>query len=179
MPDLLLTFDIGTAAVKVGIFDVDGQALAVSTQEYELVTPRPGWAELPVQRYWEACVAGTRECLCGLDGRHVRAIGFSSQGQTFVPLDENFQPLRNAIVWLDTRAAGQATRIKAHFAGRETEAGINVIPIASGPQAHCLLHDAPRLCHLAADRPARGRSLGSRLHSNDGHPQPPLVAGDA
>ncbi len=113
------------------------------TQEYELVAPCPGWAELPVQRYWEACVAGTRECLCGLDGRHVRAIGFSSQGQTFVPLDENFQPLHNAIVWLDTRAAGQATRIKAHFAGRETEAGINVIPIASGPKILWLRENEP------------------------------------
>jgi xylulokinase len=45
----------------------------------------------------------------------VRAIGLSSQGQTFVPLDAAGRPLRNAIVWLDTRATEQCRRIAAHF----------------------------------------------------------------
>jgi sugar (pentulose or hexulose) kinase len=150
MPDLLLTFDIGTTALKVGLFDVSGRVLAISTQEYELIAPRSGWAELPVERYWEACVAGTRECLQGHDGQQVRAIGFSSQGQTFVPLDEKFRPLRNAIVWLDVRAADQAERIKAHFGGREREAAIGVIPIASGPKMLWLRENEPEVFERTA-----------------------------
>ena len=150
MPDLLLTFDIGTTALKVGLFDVSGRALAISTQEYELITPRAGWAELPVERYWDACVAGTRECLQEQNGADVRAVGFSSQGQTFVPLDADFRPLRNAIVWLDTRAAEQAERIKAHFGGRERAAGINVIPITSGPKMLWLRENEPEVFGRAA-----------------------------
>ena len=117
--DLLLSLDLGTTSTKVALFEPDGRLLASSSHEYQLLTPRPGFCELPVDTYWEACVAGIRRCLREHDGQQVRGIGLSSQGQTFVPLDAQGQPLYNAVAWLDTRAGQQTRRIAEHFSQGE------------------------------------------------------------
>ncbi len=44
--------------------------------------------------------------------RHVRAIGISSQGISFVPVDGDGAPLRPAFSWLDTRATGQGRLLR-------------------------------------------------------------------
>ena len=42
---LLLGLDIGTTAMKIALFDRTGALLAVSTQEYDLLTPAPNYVE--------------------------------------------------------------------------------------------------------------------------------------
>ena len=39
---LLIGLDIGTTALKAALFDTAGKLLAVSTQEYSLITPQVG-----------------------------------------------------------------------------------------------------------------------------------------
>lgn len=46
----------------------------------------------------------------GCSTRDISAIGFSSQGQTFVPLDAAGIPIRDFIVWVDRRAEGLASQ---------------------------------------------------------------------
>ena len=38
MQDLILSVDLGTTAVKVALFDKSGELMALSTQEYSLMT---------------------------------------------------------------------------------------------------------------------------------------------
>ncbi len=112
----LMGIDLGTTAVKVGLFDAaTGEALAVTRTEYKPASPAPGWMELEVETYWEATVTATREALAEAGPAEVSGIGLSSQGQTFTPLDEGFRPLRPAIVWLDTRAQEQADHLRTLF----------------------------------------------------------------
>jgi len=114
--ETLMGVDLGTTAVKVGLFDAaTGRAAAVTRREYSIVSPAPGWLELPVETYWQATVAATREAIEEAGGPTVLGIGLSSQGQTFVPLDDRHQPLRPAIVWLDTRAQDQAEQLRRAF----------------------------------------------------------------
>jgi xylulokinase len=109
----LMGIDLGTTGVKVGLFDADsGKALAISRREYQATSPTPRWLELDVETYWHATVEATRQAVGAADKPHVLAIGLSSQGQTFVPLDQRFRPLRPAIVWLDTRAEEQARQLR-------------------------------------------------------------------
>lgn len=112
--DVALGIDLGTTAVKVGLFEAHcGRPVAVSSQEYTLSTPRPGWAELDPDTYWNSLVRGTRDVLAHLgDAQRVVAIGLSSQGQTFVMLDAQGRPLRPAIVWLDTRAGTELAELR-------------------------------------------------------------------
>ena len=54
----------------------------------------------------ESTIAGTRAVFnrAGADPHDLAAIGFSSQGQTFIPIDQAGKALHNAIVWVDNRA---------------------------------------------------------------------------
>ncbi len=101
--------DLGTTAVKVGLFDASsGETLAVERSEYTPASPRPGWVELDANVYWQATVGATRRAVAVAGEVQVIGVGLSSQGQTFVPLGAGYEPLRPAIVWLDTRAEDQA-----------------------------------------------------------------------
>jgi len=103
---IYLTFDIGTTSLKTALVDSEGRALAVEPVEYTFQSPRPDWAEMPPETYWQAAVTGTRAVFAkaGVSPSDLAAIGFSSQGETFVPLDSAGRPLYNAIVWTDNRA---------------------------------------------------------------------------
>ncbi len=117
---MYLTFDLGTTALKTALIASDGRALAVHDAEYAPDAPRPGWMEMPAETYWDAAVAGTREVFAASrqDPSCLAAIGFSSQGQTFVPLDDAGRALHPFIVWLDNRAQGIANRWQADWLDR-------------------------------------------------------------
>jgi len=104
---LYLTFDLGTTALKTGLFDGDGRLLALHTVEYTPASPRPDWAEMDPETYWRAAVAGARAVFQAAERppADLTALGFSSQGQTFLPVDVAGRPLHAAIVWVDKRAA--------------------------------------------------------------------------
>lgn len=146
--EYILTFDLGTTAVKVALFDTAGQVLTLASEQYELLTPRPGFVEQSIETYWQACVAGTRRCLREYEGGAVRAIGLSSQGQTFVPLNAKGRPLRNAIVWLDTRGTEQCRQIAARFDRQENflKTGTpDFLQISSAPKILWLRQHEPEL----------------------------------
>jgi len=116
----LMGIDLGTTALKVGLFDAaTGAVLAVCADEYQTVSPAPGWIELDAEVYWQATVSATRKALAEADGVEVLGIGLSSQGQTFILLDRAKRPLRPAIVWLDTRAEEQAGQLRSYFDAEE------------------------------------------------------------
>jgi xylulokinase len=149
---LFLAFDLGTTALKTALVRDDGAVLAVHTDEYTLESPRPGWAEMGPEVYWRAVREGTRAVLArsGAAADDLAAIGFSSQGQTFVPIDRRGQPLHNAIVWVDTRAQPIAEAWEREWLSRDyfraatgypwVAAGLTVFQIAwlaqNAPQAH-------------------------------------------
>ncbi len=110
-----LSFDLGTTGLKTALVNDQGGAMAVHTVEYTPRVPRPGWAEMAPDTYWQAAVTGARTVLAqgGTEPSSLQAIGFSSQGQTFVPLDRAGQPLRDFIVWVDERAREIADEWKA------------------------------------------------------------------
>jgi sugar (pentulose or hexulose) kinase len=113
----LLAIDAGTTAVKVTLFDERGQMVASSLQEYSLLTPTEDCVELPAEAYWQNSVAGIRDVLAqqGLLPEDILAVGVTSQGETFIPVGDAGQPLRNAIVWLDNRAGVEAQAIASTF----------------------------------------------------------------
>ncbi|HEY4802317.1 MAG TPA: FGGY family carbohydrate kinase, partial [Paraburkholderia sp.] len=98
-----LGIDLGTGSLKLGIVDEDGVERAAASVAYALETPQPGWAEIAVERWWEALVAACAQ-LPGSERAAVRAIGFSGQMHGVVLTDEAGRPLRPAMLWPDTRA---------------------------------------------------------------------------
>ncbi len=103
---MILTFDIGTTALKTALVDRDGLVRAIHTEEYTFRSPEANRAEMEPAIYLQASERGARAVLAmaGTSGRDIDAIGFSSQGQSFIPVDASGRPLHPAIVWVDTRA---------------------------------------------------------------------------
>lgn len=98
-----LGIDLGTGSLKVAIVDEAGVERAAASAAYSLDTPQPGWAEIPVSRWWDAlCAACAR--LDADERAAVRAIGFSGQMHGVVLADAAGRALRAALLWPDTRA---------------------------------------------------------------------------
>lgn len=152
----LLGIDLGTTAVKAGIFDArSGEMLGVARAEYSPVSPQSGWMELEAEEYWRATVTAVREAHTKAGGPEVVGIGLSSQGQTFLPLGEDREPLRPAIVWLDTRAEDEARRLNAALDADE-------IRTRRGAAAINAVDSAPKILWLRENEPelwARTRHL--------------------
>ncbi len=113
----LLGVDLGTTAIKVALFDENGAAAAVSTQEHRLITPTETVVEQDPEVYWNCFKAGTREVLerSGVAPRDILALSVSAQGETLLVLDGEDRPLRNAIVWMDNRAQAESDALAARF----------------------------------------------------------------
>ena len=105
--------DFGTESVRVVIFAPDGTPLGRAAEPYPTYHPQPGWAEQKPDEWWRAFVAAVRRAVgeSGVDPSQIVAIGADCTSCTVVFMDEHFQPLRPAIIWMDVRAAEQAQRI--------------------------------------------------------------------
>ena len=114
---VFLGVDAGTTSMKAALFDLQGHALAIASVEYPLETPGPARVELEAEVYWQSCCRVVRQALVqsGISPREVGGLAISSQGETFVAVDEAGQALRKAIVWLDNRAVQEALDIRAAF----------------------------------------------------------------
>jgi len=132
----VLGIDIGTTGAKTILADEEGRILASAYQGYGLLCEKE-FVEQNADDWWEAAVRTVRECLAKVQAGKVSALSLSSQGATLVPVDEGGQPLRRAIVWMDTRAHEQADALRKskpeHFFHRKTgwrlSSSFNVVQI--------------------------------------------------
>lgn len=106
--DTILSLDCGTQSLRALLFAADGALLDKAKVEYEpYVSPNPGWAEQDANLYWDALCRATRalrerspEAFARIAG-----VGVTTQRDTLIFVDRRGEPLRPAIVWLDTRKA--------------------------------------------------------------------------
>ena len=104
MKDLLLGIDVGTTTTKALLMSADGEMIDSASEEYALITPGIGLCEQSAEDWWAALTAVVRR-VCNTKERRdsVRGISLSTQGGTVVPVDADFRPVANAIVWSDVR----------------------------------------------------------------------------
>lgn len=113
----LLGLDLGTTAIKVGLFDETGKTVTSATQEYDLIRTSALCVEQDAEEYWKAFTAALQIVLrkSGIDANKIAALSISAQGETLIPVDREGKPLRRAIVWLDNRPQEEAEVLRAHF----------------------------------------------------------------
>ena len=110
----LLGADIGTTSLKAVVFDETGEMVRSATREYTLLVSGDQ-VEFPAEEYVRLFTEAYDEVTEGLE---VLAFSIDTQCETMILADENGQPLYNAVVWLDNRAADQAEQIKAQFGSK-------------------------------------------------------------
>jgi len=117
LEELILSVDLGTTALKVGLFGRSGDLKALSTKEYELKTPKTDIVECNPETYWNAFKNAVNELKDKYEHKpvEIKAVGISAQGETLFFLDENGEPLRDAIVWMDNRAQKESKELTEEF----------------------------------------------------------------
>jgi xylulokinase len=104
--------DLGTGSVKVAVVDEDASVRQQSEATYEVRAPQPGWAESHPDDWLHA----VRDCLNELNpGFPLAGVGLCGQMHGVVFADEQFRPLRPAMLWADTRSAAQARAMAQAF----------------------------------------------------------------
>lgn len=103
---LLIGVDLGTTGCKATVYDQDGTTLGESYLECGLITLSDTMIEQDPQAWWNLTrrAIGLALDAASADRSAVRSLAVSSQGISFVLLDDHGQPLGNAINWLDGRA---------------------------------------------------------------------------
>ena len=104
----VLGIDLGTSGVKALVTDMDGNELGRGTAGYPVRVPASGRAETAPGDWWRATRAAVREALAEADRVTVTAMAVAGQMHGVVLVDDRGAPLREAILWLDQRAAAEA-----------------------------------------------------------------------
>ena len=105
--DLVIGVDCSTTAAKAVVWSADGTPLSSARVPYELSQPRPGWGEQNAEDWWTALSGAVRRAAQTVDSARIAAITVTHQRESFVCLDDDGQPLRPAMLWLDGRAVDE------------------------------------------------------------------------
>ncbi|NLC40837.1 MAG: FGGY-family carbohydrate kinase [Clostridiaceae bacterium] len=104
MNPLFLGLDIGTTGIKCVAFDKNLSELAVAYREYDLHFGPESAIEQDANEWLALSLDVINEVINETrDLGKVKAIGISSQGISFVPVNENNEPMGLANTWLDAR----------------------------------------------------------------------------
>lgn len=104
----VLGIDLGTSGVKALVAGPDGGVLGRGRAGYPVRVPASGRAETAPGDWWLATRAAVREALAEADRATVTAMAVAGQMHGVVLVDDRGAPLRQAILWLDQRAAAEA-----------------------------------------------------------------------
>ncbi|MGO1739350.1 MAG: FGGY-family carbohydrate kinase [Actinomycetaceae bacterium] len=113
--------DAGTTGATVMIFDRHGKVMSSGYSEYRTKHPHPGWVDQDMHELWDGICIASKQATSRFRGdlAGVVSIGISSQRGSFVPVDESWEPLSDAIVWSDGRATAETQWINDEFGADE------------------------------------------------------------
>jgi xylulokinase len=109
----ILAHDLGTTGNKASLFDEQGNVRASFLSTYGTEYPQPNWVEQNPEDWWKAVCISTQQLLNSnaINPKQVACITFSGQMMGCVVLDRQARPLRNALIWADTRAIPQTEQL--------------------------------------------------------------------
>lgn len=104
---LYIGVDLGTSAVKLLLMNEQGEIQKITSREYPLSFPQPGWSEQNPYDWYEQTIDGLKELLSECDKHQVAGISFGGQMHGLVVLDAQDCVIRPAILWNDGRTMPQ------------------------------------------------------------------------
>lgn len=106
----LIGIDLGTTNIKGIILADNGTVVASASRENKLLFPGPNMVEQDAALWWSNTVEILQEITqkAGLEiVKKIRGISVSSQTVTMLPIDKEGSPLRNALIWMDSRSSAE------------------------------------------------------------------------
>ncbi len=160
MKSYIGAIDQGTTSTRFILFDNAARVAAVAQKEHEQIFPRPGWVEHDALEILRGTEEVLEEALAqrGLRASDLAAIGITNQRETTVVWERSTgRPIANAIVWQDTRVAGDVGQF-ARAGGQDrfrAQTGLPLSTYFSGLKLRWLLQNV----HGAKDRALAGELL--------------------
>lgn len=119
----MIGVDVGTASARAGLFDLQGNRLAIAVEPIQIHHPQPEYAEQSSQDIWRAVGVVVRQVVqeAGIPPEQVLGIGYDATC-SLVVLDPQDNPISisptgdpqwNIIMWMDHRAVAEAEEINA------------------------------------------------------------------
>ena len=100
-----LVMDAGTTSIKAGLISMDGKFADIQSEPAQVLMPFSGASEMDMNDVWEVAkkvilkLKANNEALWS----EVIAVGLSAQGDGLWAIDAKGRPVRNAMLWNDTR----------------------------------------------------------------------------
>jgi xylulokinase len=159
----VLAVDMGTGTAKAALVDAEGAVAASAMRPLPTITLPGGGVEQDPRAWWAAVRDAAREALAGsgLAPDAVEAVACTTQWAVTVAVDEDGEPLANAISWMDSRGAPHVRELVggrfSGYAARPLQRFLRRtggVPVLSGNDGlgHVLhlIHDAPGVYAAAA-----------------------------
>jgi glycerol kinase len=159
----IAALDQGTSSTRFMVFDRAGNVVAAAQKEHTQIYPQPGWVEHDPEEIWQRTQEVIAEVVAraGIQPGDLAAIGITNQRETTVLWHKDTgRPAANAIVWQDTRVAGDVAKLSREL-GQDAFRPATGLPLAtyfSGLKIRWLLDNIPGL--------RRGAESGEILFGN-------------
>ncbi len=149
--DLVIGVDSSTTAVKAIAWDRHGKIVAQSRATFDMISPQPNWYEQRADDWWSSLCQVLRNLTAQMAVNRVAALCITHQRESFVPVDEQCQPIRNAILWLDDRSRLQVGELDQKIGNGVIQdiTGKGPSTIQSLPKIVWLQHHEPQVIERA------------------------------
>ncbi len=109
----ILAVDLGTSVLKVAIVSVGGEIVDAEQEECQVELLAGGGAEQDPEEWWRLIVLACARLVAraAVPPESIEAISCTAQWSGTVPAAADGAPVRNAIIWMDSRGAPQARAI--------------------------------------------------------------------
>ena len=155
MADYIGAIDQGTTSTRFIVFNRTGDIVSSAREEHQQIYPNPGWVEHDAEEIWQRTEFVIARALqdASLHAADLAAIGITNQRETAVVWNRRTgKPLHNAIVWQDTRVAGDVAEFSAH-GGQDRYRSRTGLPLAcyfSALKIRWILNHVPNAREQAA-----------------------------
>jgi len=146
--------DIGTTSTKAIVFSSSGAIKGMGNRGYNILVPKPTWAEQDPEDIFAAVIAAMREAVeqADVSKQAIAAVGFGTAMHTLIAMDAKNYPLTNSIIWADNRSIAQTEKLKQDGMGHNLylRTGTPIHPMSPLLKLMWLRESDPDTFHKAA-----------------------------
>lgn len=144
----ILALDQGTTSSRAVLFDREGHAVGILSENLKQYYPEPGCVEHDPLEIWQDQLKVAQKLLLnlGIAPERVAGIGITNQRETTIVWDRHTgEPIHNAIVWQCRRTASYCDELKEKGWAKVVQAKTGLVLDAyfSGTKVRWLLNNVP------------------------------------
>jgi gluconokinase len=112
--EFIIGLDLGTTSVKAVVFNVNGKVITETEKMITSHYPQQRWVEQNPVEIEQYAVQAIRDAIdeAKIEKHELLTIGISAAMHSLICMDENGEPLSQALIWSDGRSSEQAEKLK-------------------------------------------------------------------